>query len=306
MLKPAQLRLLQAIAEQGQIQLAAEHVGMTQPAASRMLAEMERQLGAVLFLRQSRGLVPTEFGHVVLQRTNVILREMTSIVSDLQNLRDGLGGSIRIGSVTGPAVNYLVSAIREVKQIAPKANITVDVMPSRDLVTHLVAGDMDFVLARILPEFDSRDFEIIPMRDEEVSFLVRADHPLVRAPVVTLIELLGYEWIMQQRGSPIREATLAAFASLRVSEPENVVNSPSTLLTLAYLSQTDAIAPLSTEVTELLIKPPISARFAVLPVAHEVRVTPYCLLHLRRRQLSALALRLRESVIAQLSKDQSR
>jgi len=247
MLKPAQLRLLQAIAEQGQIQLAAEHVGMTQPAASRMLAEMERQLGAVLFLRQSRGLVPTEFGHVVLQRTNVILREMTSIVSDLQNLRDGLGGSIRIGSVTGPAVNYLVSAIREVKQIAPKANITVDVMPSRDLVTHLVAGDMDFVLARILPEFDSRDFEIIPMRDEEVSFLVRADHPLVRAPVVTLIELLGYEWIMQQRGSPIREATLAAFASLRVSEPENVVNSPSTLLTLAYLSQTEALLHKSRE-----------------------------------------------------------
>lgn len=303
MLKPAQLRLLQAIAEHGQVQLAAEIVGMSQPAASRMLAETERQLGASLFLRQPRGMVPTEFGLAVLRRAAVILREMAGMVVDLENLREGLGGSVRVGSVTGPAVNYLVSAIREVKEVAPNAEITVDVMPSRDLMTQLVAGEMDFVLARILPEFDSTDFSIHPMRDEKVAFLVRQWHPLMRAPIVTLTELLGYEWIMQQRGAPIREATLSAFAGLGLSEPQNVVNSPSTLLTLAYLAQTDAIAPLSAEVTELLIRPPISAQFGVLPVAHDLRVSPYYLLHLKRRHLSALALRLREGVIAQLARD---
>lgn len=68
--------------------------------------------------------------------------------------------------MTGPAVGYLVSAIREIKQSAPDADITVDVMPSRELLGHLAAGEMDFVLARILPEFDSQDFNILPMRDE--------------------------------------------------------------------------------------------------------------------------------------------
>ena len=87
MLKPAQLRLLQAIAEHGQVQLAAEIVGMSQPAASRMLAETERQLGASLFLRQPRGMVPTEFGLAVLRRAAVILREMAGMVVDLENLR---------------------------------------------------------------------------------------------------------------------------------------------------------------------------------------------------------------------------
>ncbi len=298
MLKPGQLRLIHEIAESGQLQLAAEAVGMTQPAASRMLAETERQIGSALFLRQPKGMEPTETGRAVLRRARVILREMSTMARELQHLHEGLGGSVRVGAVTGPAVRYLVTAIRQVKEEAPAAEITVDVLPSRDLLTHLAAGEMDFVLARILPEFDSREFNILPLQDEKVALMARAGHPLARAPVVTLAELVSYEWIMQQRGAPIHEATLAAFAGLGLSEPANVVNSPSTLLTLAYLAQSDAIAPLSDEVAELLIRPPLSAGFVALPIANEIRVSRYYLLDLKRRPLSPLALRLRERLLA--------
>ena len=124
--------------------------------------------------------------------------------------------------MTGPAVSYLVRAIRQIKEESPGADITVDVMPSRDLLMQLGAGEMDFVLGRILPEFDSDSFNILPMSDEKVALMARADHPLARARLVTLTELVGQEWIMQQRGSPIREATLAAFASVGLSEPDNI------------------------------------------------------------------------------------
>ncbi|WJS86746.1 LysR family transcriptional regulator [Paracoccus sp. TOH] len=298
MLKPAQLRLIQQIAEHGQLQLAAETVGMTQPAASRMLAEIENQVGAQLFLRQPKGMEPTEIGRAVLRRARVILREMFSMVADVRALREGFGGSLRVGAVTGPAVGYLVTAIREIKQTAPDADITVDVMPSRELLGHLAAGEMDFVLARILPEFDSQDFNILPMRDEKVSFLVRSSHPLCRSSSVTLTELAGQEWVMQSRGAPIREAALAAFADVGLAEPRNIVNSPSLLLTIAYLAQCDAVAPMSEEVAELLIRPPVGAGFAVLQVPHEIRVSPYYLLDLKRRPLSPLAMRLREKLVA--------
>ena len=203
MLKPAQLRLIQQIAEHGQLQLAAETVGMTQPAASRM--------------RLPKGMEPTEIGRAVLRRANAILCEMLSMGADVAALRSGMGGAVRVGAVTGPAVSYLVSAIREIKQSAPDADITVDVMPSRELLTCLAAGEMDFVLARILPEFDSQDFNILPMRDEKVSFLVRADHPLSRAESVTMTELADQEWIMQQRGAPIRDGRHDAEGSSRLA-----------------------------------------------------------------------------------------
>lgn len=298
MLKPAQLRLIQQIAEHGQLQLAAETVGMTQPAASRMLAEAEALVGAPMFLRLPKGMEPTEIGRAVLRRANAILCEMLSMGADVAALRSGMGGAVRVGAVTGPAVSYLVSAIREIKQSAPDADITVDVMPSRELLTCLAAGEMDFVLARILPEFDSQDFNILPMRDEKVSFLVRADHPLSRAASVTMVELADQEWIMQQRGAPIREAALGAFADVGLPEPRNIVSSPSLLLTIAYLAQSDAVAPMSVEVAELLVRPPVSAGFAILPVPDDIRVTPYYLLDLKRRPLSPLATRLREKLAA--------
>lgn len=298
LLKPAQLRLIHEIAEHGQLQLAAEACAMTQPAASRMLAETERQVGAALFRRQPKGMKPTEIGRTVLRRARVILREFNSMASDVTALRGGLAGSVHIGAVTGPAVNYLVSAIREVKQAAPEADITVDVLPSRELLGALFAGEMDFVLGRVLPEFESRDLTILPMRDEKVSMLVRRSHPLARSPAVTLTELSEYEWIMQQRGAPIREAALDGFAGVGLAEPRNIVSSPSLLLTIAYLAQSDAISPISDEVAQLLLQPPVSAGFAILRLQREIRVPPYYLLSLRRRPLSPLASRLRDSVIA--------
>ena len=300
MLKPAQLRLVGAIAEFGQLQLAAEHCAMTQPAASRMLAEVERRIGAPLFLRLPKGMEPTEIGRAVLRRAQSVLRELESMEADIRALRHGHAGRARIGAVTGPAVGYLVPAIRAVKRVSPETDISVDVLPSRDLLGHLAAGEMDFVLARILPEFDSDLFDIMPMQGEKVAFLVRASHPLARAPVTTLTELADYEWVMQQRGAPIREVTLAAFAALGLPEPRNRVNSPSLLLTIAYLSQSDAVAPISEEVAQLLIRDPVNADFVTLRVQRELRVSPYYLLSLRRRPLSPLALRLRDEVLRQV------
>lgn len=297
MLKPAQLRLLHEIAAHGQLQVAAERCAMTQPAASRMLAEVERQIGARLFLRQPKGMEPTEIGQSVLRRARVVLRELHSMASDVEEMQSGNAGSVRVGAVTGPAVGFLVSAIREIKKVSPRADISVEVQPSRDLVSQLAAGEMDFVLARILPDFDSRDFNIRKLRGETVKFVARSGHPMSRAAPVTLTELAEYEWIMQQRGAPIREATLSAFTSAGIPEPSQIVSTPSLLFTVAYLARSDAVSPVSEEMANLLILPPVGANFAVLKVPHDVQVPPYDLLSLRRRPLSPLAENLQNIVI---------
>lgn len=298
-LKPAQLRLVVEIAEQRQLQMAADAVGLTQPAASRMLAEVERMAGAVLFLRQPKGMEPTEAGAVVIRRARAILREMRSMASEVQALEGGFGGSVRVGAVTGPAVSLLVPAVRALKRVAPEAEVAVDVAPSRELLRQLSAGEIDFALGRVLPEFDSRAFEVHPMRDEKLALLVRQGHPLARAASVTFTQLIDYEWIMQERGAPIREATLEAFGAIGLAEPKNIVGSPSLLFMLAYLSQSDAVAAMSEEVAQLLTRPPVSAGFAMLHLPRELRVSPYYLLSLRRRPLSPTALRLRDLVISQ-------
>lgn len=297
LLKPAQLRLLRAIGQHGKLQLAAEACAMSQPAASRMLAEIERLMRLPLFLRRPKGLEPTEAGRLVLRRSAVILHELDRMRGDVAGLRAGNAGTVRVGAVTGPAISYLVTAIRAIKARAPAAEIAVEVLPTRDLLTRLLAGELDFAIGRILPDFDTGDFQITPMQDEKLSFLVRAGHPLARAPRVTLTETLEAEWIMQGRGAPVREATIQAFAALGLPEPRNIVHSASLLFTIAYLAQCDAIAPVSSEVAALLMQPPINAGLHVLNIRAVPPVAPYFLLHMRRQPLSPLAAQLFEAVL---------
>lgn len=301
-LKPAQMRLACAIDEHRKLQLAAEALGMSQPAASRMLAEIEARLGAALFLRQPTGMVPTEIGHAVLRRARVVMRELAQVGMDVAALKAGHAGSVRIGAVTGPAISALVSAIREVKAEAPAAEITVDVLPSRELLQLLSAGEMDFVLGRILPEFSSVDLTILPLRDERVSFLTRAGHPLAGLERVTLAQLADLEWVMQARGAPIREAAVQALAGIGLPEPRNIISTPSLLFTIAYLAEGDGVAPMSDEVADLLTGPPISAGLARLALTPVIRVPPYYLISPRRRPMSPLAMRLRDAVVDHASR----
>lgn len=297
-LKPAQMRLILSVARHGQLQRAAEELALTQPAASRMLTEVERTLRVPLFHRHAKGMTPTEAGALVFRRARAALYEIGAITTELDDLKVGRAGSVRVGSVTGPAVGVLVPAIRTVKREAPGAAITVDVAPSRQLIADLVDGRLDFALARILPEHDSRLFDAKPMQDERVALLVRAGHPLARAGRVTLTELHDFEWVMQERGAPIREAMLEAFAGVGLGEPRDSVNSSSLVFTIGYLARSDAIAPVSREVAELLHGTQPAPRMAELRLQRSLRVSPYFLLTLRARPLSPLAERLRDAVLA--------
>lgn len=297
LLKPAQMQLLAAIADLSQLQLAAQKIAMSQPAASRMLADIEAAAGGTLFHRHAKGMVPTELGLLVIRRVRALLRELHSLQEDIEAYHSGGGGEVKIGAVTGPAAGVLVSAVRAFKQTSPAAAITVEVLPSRELVQQLAKGELDFALARLLPEFDSREFDLQPMRDEKIVLLVRASHPVARQGPASLAELAHYEWIMQARGNPIRETVLECFGQLGLPEPGNIMNSPSLVFTIAYLRTTDAIVALSEEVAELLMQDGMGHAFAVLPVDREMRVPPYFLLTLRHRPLSPAAQKLREHVL---------
>ncbi|WP_347311239.1 LysR family transcriptional regulator [Defluviimonas sp. SAOS-178_SWC] len=296
-LKPTQLRLVTEIAEHGQLQLAANEIKVTQPAASRMLSEIERAVGAALFVRHPKGMEPTAVGHAVAKRARAMLRELHDLGHEVAILRAGRGGSVHVGAVTGPAVGYLVPAIQSIKANAPEAEITVDVAPSRQLLRDLAAGRLDFALARFLPDIESRDFDVEPMRDEKVSLLVRRDHPLSSVASVSLADLASYEWVMQERGAPIREAMNNAFGLAGLRAPGNIVNSSSLLLMIAYLTRTDAIAPVSEEVVQLLVGEPVSAGFTTLSLDQTIRVSPYFFLSLRDRPLSPLGLHLKDAVL---------
>ncbi|MBT55566.1 MAG: transcriptional regulator [Mameliella sp.] len=299
-MKPAHLGLILKIAETRQLQLAAQALAISQPAASRILSEFERTIGSPLFVRHPKGMELSSAGAAFVRHARVIMGEVETLEHELRQLQEGALGEVRVGSVTGPAAGCLTPAIQAVLEETPDLVITVDVAPSTELIRQLEEGRYDFVLGRIPPTHDSRNFHIHPARTEVVALLVHVTHPLARHSNVELTDLTGFPWVMQERGMPIRQAVESAFLAEGVPIPLRVLNSSSLLVALAQVARGQAIAPMSEEVKELLVHADIGANVVAVNLRQPIIVPNYFVIRDGSRKLSRAAERLLKEVLERI------
>ncbi len=294
-------RLVSEIAKSGQLAIAAESLGMTQPAASRMLAALEEHIGTRLFLRHPKGMTPTTVGSFLARNSDVLLRNHDQLVQDVESVISGRAGQVRVGSVTGGAVGCVVPAIQQLKANAPDAEVYVDVTSSDVLIAGLLNGDYDFVLSRIPPGIDPRQFSVRRGRVEVIHFLVRMDHPLASKEKLHPADLVDHEWVIQAPHTPMRQAVEEALMSKGTALPSGIVNTTSLLVMLAYLSSTNAIAPVTREVAELVAPAGSAERMVSLALEEPIIITPYHLISHKSKEMSPIAIRLRNLVLEKLS-----
>jgi DNA-binding transcriptional LysR family regulator len=289
-------RLIQAVHETGQLGLAAERMALSQPAASRMLANIERAVGAPVFLRHPKGMTPTPVGETLIRNGHNLLNGFDRTLREISSVSEGLAGTARVGSVTDGAVAFVVPAIQELKKTANGADIHVDVAPSDVLVEGLFRGDYDFVLSRIPPKYDKRQLEVRPGRHEDICFMMRAGHPLADNQTASLQELAAYEWVVQAPQTPLRQALEGVFVSAGVDLPGDIVNTTSMLVMISYLASSDALAPTPRSVADLFVANNLAGGLAIVGPEEPILVSPYYLISRRNVIISAVANRLRELV----------
>ena len=110
-LKTRQLVLLVELGRHGSILHAAQGANLTQPAASKLLADLEHALGVKLFERLPRGVAPTWYGEVMIRRAGAALAELDAGHQEVMELLSGLAGRVSVGSVLTPSVTLLPGAV---------------------------------------------------------------------------------------------------------------------------------------------------------------------------------------------------
>ncbi len=173
--------------------------------------------------------------------------------------------------------------------MAPNLEFTIGIGPSTDLVRGLSERRYDFVLARLPSDYDSLAFQVVPGRSEQVSLVVNRTHPLAREPQVKLAQLRDYEWVIQERGSPIRDAVEDAFHQANVSVPTKVTSTSSLLVALALLEQTDCITSFADEVANLLSSETIGSNLCTIQLQQRIEVPPLYVISNRDVELSSAA-----------------
>ncbi|MDO6964355.1 LysR family transcriptional regulator [Rhizobium alvei] len=297
-LKLNHLRLIAAVADTGQVSTAAERMNISQPAASRLLSEVEAMLKAPLFERAARGMEPTRFGEAMARRARSILLEVREANREIAELKSGFGGSVSLGSVTGPAIGLAVPAIRKVRRLYPAIQVHCQVETSNVLARDLLAARYDFVIGRIPDDLNPKIFNAKMLGVERACLIVRAGHPLLTRAPVRVADLAEYDWVYQPRGSLLRRAVEQLFLRNDVPLPENVVSTSSVLLTMALISETDTIAPIAEDVARFIASR--SARvgeIVVLETDFEIALDPVSLITAQGRDLPPSAKMLYDMIL---------
>ncbi|MBY5319852.1 MULTISPECIES: LysR family transcriptional regulator [Rhizobium] len=304
-LKLNHLRMIVAIEDSGQISAAAEVLNISQPAASRMLSEMESITKTSLYERVARGVVLTTFGVALARRARKILLELREASREIGELKSGKGGSVFIGAVTAPAMSLVVPAINKVRKAYPGIEINIQVETSNVLARELLAARHDFIIGRIPDDLNPRLFEVTEIGIERACLIVRSSHPLMKQKTSSLSDVRDYDWVFQPPGTLLRRTIEDVFLSRGVALPENIVNTSSLLLTCAIICETDAIAPVAVDVAQFLASQGSNASdVRMLPIDFDINVKPYSMITARERALPPSA-RLLYDIILEESRRQA-
>lgn len=301
-LKFRHLRLIVALDEQKNLHRAAETMCIPQPAASKLLAEIEAIFGHRLFDRHARGLTPNLHGEVIIRHAGIALRTLTQAGEEIAALSQGYSGVVTVGTVTAPMVELLAEAVERVKEKYPKLQISIEMDVSDVLATKLLDGKIDFNLARLPRGHDPSTFVYHELRGEEIQFICGENHPLAKRRGVSLSDLAAWPWVLQPPGSPLRTAIEREFSAAGVTLMENVINSASALTAMIMVDRSTYITALERQVAQLLSE---IGRFRVLAPNQKIALEPYGLLRLADRRLSPGAAKFYETIL-ELAEGQNR
>ncbi len=296
-LKLSHLRLLAALAEAEHLTQAAAAIGVTQPAASRLIAEIERIIGAPVHERTGRGIVLTALGRALALRSQRIRLELDDAARDLAEIAGGGVGDVRIGAVSGPALDRVLPALQSERLLHPNVSVEVDVSPSDILCEHLLAGRLDFAVGRLPEGPRAEPLTFLPIATEPVVLIARRGHPLLSRPApLHAEETLAFDWVMPGPDSLLTRTVIARLQALGLSRPTQRLLTASFLLTIAVLQKSDAIAAVSRASAEQFATGD-GAAFDLLPVDLQIEVEPFGLITRERVSLTPASQRLADLIL---------
>ncbi|MGH8051688.1 MAG: LysR family transcriptional regulator [Arenimonas sp.] len=178
MMNLQRLRHLIALAEECHFARAAERVHLSQPAFSRSIQAIEREVGMQLFDRQSGDVHPTPAGNFLIARAHRLLFDSRCLQRDIDLFRDSQLGDTAFGVGPFPAATFMPEVVAQLRRLYPGVCLRLEVSNWSLLLDRLRTEDIEFFLAdaRSLP--DDPTLEIKLLGRQNGGFYVRKGHPL--------------------------------------------------------------------------------------------------------------------------------
>lgn len=225
--KLRQLEAMRAVMANGTTTDAAKVMGLTQSAVSRLICQLEKELGLSLFdRRHGRLLISPEGQHVFDVAVRVLegIDQMTATAHDIRTFQSG---ALRIIAMPALAYGLLPDTIAGIKQRYKQVKISVDLGGRRELEDGIAAGRYDFALATLPVNEDGVDIE--PLCAMDAVCVAPPGHPIADSSVINAEQLGGMPFISIDQSTLLRFITDELFGKLGVRRVLGI-NAQSTML----------------------------------------------------------------------------
>jgi LysR family hydrogen peroxide-inducible transcriptional activator len=212
-----QLQYFVAVADAGRFIDAAERLNVSQPSLSAQIADMETEIGVVLFERGRHGVALTPLGADLVRRARLILRDAEDFRAAARRAEGRLAGRLQLGVVPSVGPYLLPDAAKRLHGMFPDLRLAVREERTVDLGIHLSDGRLDAVISA---SADHPGMRSMALFREDLWVSMSPDDPLAReTDPVRLRDLEGRELLSLGQGHGLSQITqdLARLSGARVS-----------------------------------------------------------------------------------------
>lgn len=264
-LKLRHLEVLLVLCEARSITGAARELHMTQPAVSHWLTDIEELMGTPLFLR-GRQLKTTPAGEVLKRHAERMLGDVRRTSQDLSAVREGLAGTLRVGSIISAASSLIPETIGRLQEEFPNLHVHVHIEGTFEgLLERLRKKELDLIIGPLDIRAQKSGFQSELLISDTVAIVISPGHALARKRKPTWQEAAQLPWIMPPAGSIMRQRVEAAFVKAKVEVPPARVETASHVLVQMMLQRGVYLSALAGSVA------PIYAGFGLMDV---VKLSP--------------------------------
>lgn len=193
------LRYFQAVAEELSFSRAARRLRIAQPALSRAVQEIERELGTQLIERERRSPRLTPAGTVLLHETGVILERLEESLRRVRRTAKGEEGELRLGYIGPPTRMFLARLLKEYARRFPRVTVILEERTPERVWEMVSKGRLAIALTRPVLAHEALGLQTLLLRDEKFCAAVPKEHPLAKQTSLPWKKLAGEPLVILAR-----------------------------------------------------------------------------------------------------------
>ncbi len=245
MLHERRVRAFVALTEQHHMPSVADSIGITQPAVSMAVRQLEDSVGTPLFERTARGMIPTQAGTLLAFRLKRAMAEIRHAGADVAALRGINRGVVVVGALPLGRTRILPESVAALVSRHPGLRVATVEGSFETLAAALRAGELDFILGALRPANYAADLAGEALAEDELALVVRRDHPLSNRTRLADADLAGASFVLPRENTPNRTLFERALERRGLAAPKVMVETSDLAVLRGVLVNSDLVTAVS-------------------------------------------------------------